>query len=83
MSRCWGELLGEDAAVLESEVQGGRFFSRLRDAFNLSLYGYSEAFGSLNAKYGLGSAIAVVLTLIVLLVTAVHSRMIIRQEGVA
>ncbi len=54
-----------------------------RDAFNLSLYGYSEAFGSLNARYGLGSAIAVVLTLIVLVVTAVYTRMIIRQEGVA
>jgi ABC-type sugar transport system permease subunit len=54
-----------------------------RDAFNLSLYGYSEAFGSLNAKYGLGSAIAVVLTLIVLIVTAVYARMIIRQEGAA
>ncbi|MCW2948731.1 MAG: sugar transporter permease [Actinoallomurus sp.] len=54
-----------------------------RDSFNLSLYGYSEAFGSLNARYGLGSAIAVVLTLIVLAVTAVYTRMIIRQEGVA
>jgi ABC-type sugar transport system permease subunit len=51
-----------------------------RDSFNLSLYGYSEAFGSLNAKYGLGSAIAMVLTLIVLIVTAVYSRLIIRQE---
>jgi N,N'-diacetylchitobiose transport system permease protein len=51
-----------------------------RDAFNLSLYGYSEAFGSLNARYGLGSAIAVVLTLIVLLVTAMYARMVIRQE---
>lgn len=54
-----------------------------RDAFNLSLYGYSEAFGSLNAKYGLGSAIAVILTLIVLVVTAVHVRTIVRQEGAA
>jgi N,N'-diacetylchitobiose transport system permease protein len=54
-----------------------------RDSFNLSLYAYSEAFGSLNAKYGLGSAIAVVLTLIVLAVTAVYTRMIIRQEGAA
>jgi ABC-type sugar transport system permease subunit len=52
-----------------------------RDAFNLSLYGYSEAFGSLNARYGLGSAIAVVLTLIVLIVTAVHVRAVIRQEN--
>lgn len=50
-----------------------------RDSFNLSLYGYSEAFGSLNARYGLGSAIAVVLTLIVLAVTAVYARLVIRQ----
>jgi ABC-type sugar transport system permease subunit len=53
------------------------------DSFNLSLYAYSTAFGSLNAKYGLGSAIAMVLTVIVLLVTAVYTRMIIRQEGAA
>ena len=51
------------------------------DSFNLSLYGYSEAFGSLNAKYGLGSAIAMVLTVLVLIVTAVYTRMIVRQEG--
>jgi ABC-type sugar transport system permease subunit len=54
-----------------------------RDSFNLSLYGYSEAFGSLNARYGLGSAIAVVLTVIVMLVTAMYARMVIRQEGTA
>jgi ABC-type sugar transport system permease subunit len=53
------------------------------DSFNLSLYAYSTAFGSLNAKYGLGSAIAMVLTLIVLVVTAVYTRMMVRQEGVA
>src|SRR3954468_7611269 len=53
------------------------------DSFNLSLYGYSTAFGSLNAKYGLGSAIAMVLTVIVLIVTAIYTRMIVRQEGVA
>lgn len=53
------------------------------DSFNLSLYAYSTAFGSLNAKYGLGSAIAMVLTVIVLIVTAVYARMIVRQEGVA
>ncbi|MGH3373784.1 MAG: carbohydrate ABC transporter permease, partial [Actinoallomurus sp.] len=53
------------------------------DSFNLSLYGYSEAFGSLNAKYGLGSAIAMVLTVFVLIVTAVYTRMIVRQEGVS
>jgi ABC-type sugar transport system permease subunit len=52
-----------------------------RDSFNLSLYGYSEAFGALNARYGLGSAIAVVLTLIVLIVTTIYVRLIVRQEG--
>jgi ABC-type sugar transport system permease subunit len=54
-----------------------------RDSFNLSLYAYSEAFGSLNARYGLGSAIAVVLTLIVLVFTSLYIRMIVRQQGVA
>lgn len=53
------------------------------DSFNLSLYAYSTAFGSLNAKYGLGSAIAMVLTLIVLAATAVYTRMMVRQQGVA
>jgi ABC-type sugar transport system permease subunit len=53
------------------------------DSFNLSLYAYSTAFGSLNAKYGLGSAIAMVLTLIVLVVTAVYTRIMVRQQGVA
>jgi ABC-type sugar transport system permease subunit len=53
------------------------------DSFNLSLYAYSTAFGSLNAKYGLGSAVAMVLTLIVLIVTAVYTRMMIRQEETA
>lgn len=52
-----------------------------RDSFNLSLYAYSEAFGSLNARYGLGSAIAVILTVVVLAVTALYARAIIRQEG--
>jgi N,N'-diacetylchitobiose transport system permease protein len=53
------------------------------DSYNLSLYAYSTAFGSLNAKYGLGSAIAMVLTVIVLIVTTIYTRMIVRQEGVA
>lgn len=53
------------------------------DSFNLSLYAYSTAFGSLNAKYGLGSAIAMVLTVIVLIVTAVYTRLIVRQEEIA
>ncbi|WP_019633997.1 carbohydrate ABC transporter permease [Actinomadura atramentaria] len=50
-----------------------------RDAFNLSLYAYSEAFGSLNPKLGMGSAIAVVLTLLLLVVTAVYVRVMVRQ----
>ncbi|MCQ0020023.1 sugar ABC transporter permease [Actinomadura madurae] len=50
-----------------------------RDAFNLSLYGYSEAFGSLNPKLGMGSAIALVLTLILLVVTALYVRVMVRQ----
>jgi fused signal recognition particle receptor len=36
MSRSWGELLGEDGAEPESEEQGGRFFSRLRDSLSKS-----------------------------------------------
>ncbi|TMQ92190.1 sugar ABC transporter permease [Actinomadura soli] len=50
-----------------------------RDAFNLSLYGYSEAFGSLNPKLGMGSAIALVLTVILLIVTAFYVRVMVRQ----
>ncbi|GAA0220917.1 sugar ABC transporter permease [Actinomadura nitritigenes] len=50
-----------------------------RDAFNLSLYGYSEAFGALNPKLGMGSAIAAVLTLILLVVTALYVRVMVRQ----
>ena len=36
MSRSWGELLGEAGAVPESDEQGGRFFSRLRDSLSKS-----------------------------------------------
>ncbi|MFC6881069.1 MULTISPECIES: carbohydrate ABC transporter permease [Actinomadura] len=50
-----------------------------RDSFNLSLYAYSEAFGSLNPKLGMGSAIALVLTLILLIVTALYVRVMVRQ----
>lgn len=50
-----------------------------RDAFNLSLYAYSEAFGGMNAKLGLGAAIATVLTLILLVVTALYVRIMVRQ----
>ena len=54
-----------------------------RDAFNLSLYAYSEAFGSLNPKLGVGSAISVVLTMILLVVTAVYVRFMVRQGETA
>ncbi|MFI0444634.1 carbohydrate ABC transporter permease [Actinomadura sp. 6N118] len=50
-----------------------------RDSFNLSLYAYSEAFGSLNPKLGMGSAIAMVLTVILLIVTALYVRVMVRQ----
>lgn len=50
-----------------------------RDVFNLSLYGYSEAF-RVPQKMGMGSAIAIVLTVILLIVTAVYVRQIVRQE---
>ncbi|MBA9006958.1 MULTISPECIES: carbohydrate ABC transporter permease [Thermomonospora] len=50
-----------------------------RDAFNLLLYSYSEAFGGMNAKLGLGSAIAAILTLLLLAVTAVYVRIMVRQ----
>jgi N,N'-diacetylchitobiose transport system permease protein len=50
-----------------------------RDAWNLSLYAYNEAF-STPPNMGLGSAIAVVLTVILLLITCVYVRQIVRQE---
>ncbi|RAY12012.1 sugar ABC transporter permease [Actinomadura craniellae] len=50
-----------------------------RDAFNLSLYAYSEAFGGINPKLGMGSAIALVLTLLLLVVTAAYVRIMVRQ----
>jgi N,N'-diacetylchitobiose transport system permease protein len=54
-----------------------------RDAFNLSLYAYSEAFGQLNPKLGLGSAVAAVLTVILLIVTAGYVRVMVRQGETA
>ncbi|MEV7007984.1 sugar ABC transporter permease [Streptosporangium sp. NPDC051022] len=50
-----------------------------REAFNLSLYAYAEAF-SAPPKMGIGSAIAVVLTLILLAITFVYVRQMVRQE---
>ncbi|MEV4295873.1 carbohydrate ABC transporter permease [Microbispora rosea] len=50
-----------------------------RDAFNLSLWSYAEAFSS-PPKMGLGAAIAVVLTVILLLITFVYVRQIVKTE---
>ncbi|WP_084959454.1 carbohydrate ABC transporter permease [Thermoactinospora rubra] len=50
-----------------------------REAFNLSLFSYAEAFNP-PPKMGTGAAIAVVLTVILLIITAVHVRQIVKQE---
>lgn len=50
-----------------------------RDAANLSIYAYTEAFSS-PPRMGSGAAIAIVLTLILLLITAVYVRQIVKQE---
>ena len=50
-----------------------------RPTYLLGVYSYAEAF-SPPPKYGLGAAIAVVLTLILLLVTGLYVRQVIRQE---
>jgi N,N'-diacetylchitobiose transport system permease protein len=52
-----------------------------RDAFNLSLWAYTEAF-SAPPKMGFGAAIAVILTVILLIVTSVYVRQIVRTEDV-
>ncbi|WP_246377065.1 carbohydrate ABC transporter permease [Nonomuraea soli] len=52
-----------------------------REAFNLSMYAYAEAFRS-PPKMGSGAAIAVLLTLILLVVTAVYVRQIVKQEDI-
>lgn len=52
-----------------------------REAFNLSLWSYAEAFSN-PPKMGLGAAIAVVLTAILLVVTCVYVRQIVTTEDV-
>ncbi|WP_214412961.1 carbohydrate ABC transporter permease [Sphaerisporangium fuscum] len=52
-----------------------------RDSFNLSLWAYTEAF-SAPPKMGFGAAIAVILTIIMLIITAVYVRQIVRTEDV-
>jgi N,N'-diacetylchitobiose transport system permease protein len=49
------------------------------DAFNLSMYSVAEAFKA-PPKMGNGAAIAVVLTVILLVVTSVYVRQIVKQE---
>ncbi|MFD1546445.1 carbohydrate ABC transporter permease [Nonomuraea guangzhouensis] len=50
-----------------------------REAFNLSIYSYAEAFRP-PPKMGSGAAIALVLTVILLVVTAVYVRQLVKQE---
>ncbi|MEV0353445.1 sugar ABC transporter permease [Nonomuraea sp. NPDC050680] len=50
-----------------------------REAFNLSIYSYAEAFRP-PPKMGSGAAIALVLTVILLIVTAVYVRQLVKQE---
>ncbi|MEU8288873.1 sugar ABC transporter permease [Micromonospora sp. NPDC048905] len=50
-----------------------------RPTFMLAIYSYAEAF-SPPPKYGLGAAVAVILTLILLVVTGFYVRMVLRQE---
>lgn len=50
-----------------------------RPTYMLAIYSYAVAF-SPPPKYGLGGAIAVILTLILLAVTAVYVRLVLRQE---
>ncbi|MBT2229623.1 carbohydrate ABC transporter permease [Nonomuraea sp. NEAU-A123] len=50
-----------------------------REAFNLSIYSYAEAFRP-PPKMGSGAAIALVLTVILLAITAVYVRQLVKQE---
>lgn len=50
-----------------------------REAFNLSMFSFAEAFRS-PPKMGTGAAIAVILTLLLLVVTAVYVRQIVKTE---
>ncbi|MCC5575145.1 sugar ABC transporter permease [Microtetraspora sp. AC03309] len=59
-------------------LNGGTVY---RDAFNLSLWSYAEAFSN-PPKMGLGAAIAVVLTGILLVITFFYVRQIVKTEDV-
>ncbi|GAA2853662.1 sugar ABC transporter permease [Streptosporangium fragile] len=52
-----------------------------REAFNLSLFSYTQAFAA-PVKMGMGAAIAVVLTLILLVITFFYVRQIVKTEDV-
>src|SRR5579871_1505743 len=52
MSRSWGELLGEDGAAPETDEQGGRFFSRLRDSLSKSRKALTGEIASAVAEVG-------------------------------
>ncbi|MFB4315359.1 carbohydrate ABC transporter permease [Actinomadura sp. 21ATH] len=53
-----------------------------RDSFNLSMYAYSAAV-AFPAKYGLGGAIALILTVILLIFTGFYVRVMVKQGEVA
>ncbi|MFI0354638.1 carbohydrate ABC transporter permease [Actinomadura sp. 9N407] len=53
-----------------------------RDSFNLAMYAYSAAV-AFPAKYGLGGAIALILTLILLVFTGFYVRVMVKQGEVA
>ncbi len=52
-----------------------------REAFNLSMFSYAEAFRS-PPKMGSGAAIAVILTIILLVVTSFYVRQMVKSEDV-
>src|SRR4051812_50176831 len=52
MSRSWGELLGESGAAPDSDEQGGRFFSRLRDSLSKSRRALTGEIASVVAEGG-------------------------------
>jgi N,N'-diacetylchitobiose transport system permease protein len=54
-----------------------------RDEFNLSLYIYDKAFSSFPPSYGLGGALALIFTLILLVVTVGYVRASVRQGALS
>ncbi len=54
-----------------------------RDEFNLSLYIYDKAFSSFPPSYGLGGALALIFTLILLVITVGYVRASVRQGALS